>query len=49
MKLSLKNFKCWDNRTFDLQDKGIVLITGKSGKRKNIDFGCNLFCLVWKG
>lgn len=34
MFLELKNFKCWKEKTFDLPDHGIVLISGASGQGK---------------
>jgi DNA repair exonuclease SbcCD ATPase subunit len=35
MKLELKNFKCWTNNTFEIPDKGIVLLSAESGTGKS--------------
>ncbi len=49
MRLQLRNFKCYDNKTFDLGEKGITLISGVSGKGKSsILTGIN-FALFGKG
>lgn len=35
MKIELKNFKCWSNNTFEIPDKGIVLLSAESGTGKS--------------
>jgi len=35
MKLHLKNFRCYDDITFDFSEKGITLISGNSGTGKS--------------
>ena len=35
MKLVVKNFKCWISKEIDIDDIGIILISGKSGKGKS--------------
>ena len=34
MKLTLKNFRCYENAAFDFGDKGLTLLSGSSGKGK---------------
>lgn len=34
MKLILENFRCYQSRTFDLPDQGVILLNGDSGKGK---------------
>jgi exonuclease SbcC len=34
MKLTLKNFRCYENMAFDFGDKGLTLLSGSSGKGK---------------
>ena len=35
MKIELKNFKCWNNNTFEIPDNGIVLLSAESGTGKS--------------
>lgn len=35
MKITLKNFRCHANRTFDIPDKGLVALSGRSGAGKS--------------
>lgn len=35
MKIELKNFKCWSDNTFEIPDKGIVLLSAESGTGKS--------------
>jgi exonuclease SbcC len=35
MKIELKNFKCWNNNTFEIPDDGIVLLSAESGTGKS--------------
>ena len=35
MKITLKNFRCYENSSFDFGEKGLVLISGKSGAGKS--------------
>jgi DNA repair exonuclease SbcCD ATPase subunit len=35
MKLTLKNYKCYENQTFDFGDDGLTLISGVSGSGKS--------------
>ena len=34
MKLTLKNFRCYSERTFDFGEKGLLLLSGHSGVGK---------------
>jgi DNA repair exonuclease SbcCD ATPase subunit len=34
MKITLKNFRCYENKTFDFGKEGLILISGCSGKGK---------------
>ena len=45
LTLSLKNFRCWENKTFTFQDNGIVLISGISGKGKSTLLNAILFVI----
>ena len=45
MKIILKNFKCWENNTFTIDDNGIHLINGSSGKGKSSILDAIYFCL----
>ena len=38
MKITLKNFRCYENSTFNFGDKGIVLVSGQSGAGKSSIF-----------
>ena len=44
--LSLKNFRCWENKTFTFQDNGIILISGISGKGKSTILNAILFVIT---
>jgi len=33
--LTLKNFRCWENQSFDINENGIILLSGISGKGKS--------------
>jgi DNA repair exonuclease SbcCD ATPase subunit len=46
LTLSLKNFRCWENKTFTFQDNGIVLISGISGKGKSTLLNAILFVIT---
>ena len=35
MKIELKNFKCWNDNTFDIPDEGVVLLSAESGTGKS--------------
>jgi len=34
MKLTLKNFRCWEDKTFDFGEIGLILLSGSSGAGK---------------
>ena len=44
--LSLKNFRCWENKTFTFQDNGIILISGISGKGKSTILNAILYVIT---
>ena len=45
MKIHLKNFRCYTNKTFDIKDNGLVLISGQSGVGKSTILIAINFCL----
>ena len=45
MKIHLKNFKCWNKKTVELDQNGIQLLTGESGKGKSSIMDAIYFCL----
>ncbi len=49
MKVSLYNFKCWEEKIFDLGDDNFTLLTGKSGVGKTTIFDAISFVLYGKG
>jgi DNA repair exonuclease SbcCD ATPase subunit len=49
MIVSVKNFKCWEEATFDIADKGITLISGNSGCGKTSILQAIHFALYGKG
>ena len=44
--LFLKNFRCWENQTFQFNDKGILLLSGISGKGKSTLFNAILYAIT---
>ena len=48
MKVILKHFKCWEDKTFDLGSDGITLIKGKSGRGKSSILEAIAFALFGK-
>ena len=49
MKITLENFKCWTNHTFDLGEKGQTLITACSGFGKSSLFSSIIFAITGEG
>lgn len=49
MQITLTNFRCWENCSFDFGDKGLVLISGSSGKGKSTIFQGIAFVLFGTG
>ena len=49
MKVTLQNFKCWENETFDFGDDGITLLSGKSGIGKTSILQAIIFALFGIG
>ena len=49
MILRLSYFKCWENKTFNFPDNGIILISGSSGKGKTSILEAINFALFGKG
>lgn len=48
MQITLKNFRCYENKTFNFED-GFTLVSGESGKGKTTIFMAILFALYNKG
>lgn len=49
MKIKLKNFKVWQEKDVDIEKKGVVLLSGKSGKGKTSILDSVAFCLYDTG
>ena len=49
MKIQIKNFKCWDEKTLEIGDEGIILLSGRSGKGKSSILDAIYFCLFGVG
>ena len=49
MQLSLKDFRCYKDKTFNLGEKGITLISGSSGKGKSTILIAIYFVLYGSG
>ena len=49
MKVTLQNFKCWEDQTFDFGDNGITLLSGKSGIGKTSILQAIIFALFGIG
>ena len=45
MRITLKNFRCWENKVFELNTQGIILLSGQSGKGKSSLLDAIYFCL----
>jgi DNA repair protein SbcC/Rad50 len=35
MKITLENFRCYSHKTFEIPDRGLILLSGKNGKGKS--------------
>ena len=49
MKIFLKNFKCWKSKIVDIDDGGIQLLSGESGRGKSSILDSIYFCLYGGG
>lgn len=49
MIIILKNFRCWENNTFEFPDDGLTLLSGRSGVGKSSILQAIHFCLFGKG
>jgi DNA repair exonuclease SbcCD ATPase subunit len=49
MIITLQNFKIWSDKTFDLGEKGITLLSGKSGVGKTSILEAIIFAITGKG
>lgn len=48
LKLTLTNFRCWEEKEISIPDVGICLINGKSGKGKSTILNSILYCITGK-
>ena len=48
LKLSLTNFRCWEEKELSIPHTGICLINGKSGKGKSTILNSILYCITGK-
>jgi energy-coupling factor transporter ATP-binding protein EcfA2 len=49
MILNLKNFLCWDDKSFDFDDTGLILLNGPSGRGKTSVLKAINFLITGKG
>lgn len=49
MIVKLTNFRCWEDKTFNLSDKGMILLSGASGAGKSSLLNAIYFCLFGVG
>ena len=49
MKIKLENFRCYENKEYDLGDNGLILISGASGTGKSTILNAIYFCLFGEG
>lgn len=49
MEISLKNFRCWKDKTIQLSPEGITLLSGPSGVGKSSILEAVLFAITGKG
>lgn len=47
MRITLKNFRCYIDQTFDFGKGGIVLLSGPSGQGKEQYSFRYIFCVIW--
>jgi len=48
LRLELKNFRCWEKKSLDIPNNGIVLLNGNSGKGKSSILNSILYALTGK-
>jgi len=46
IRLHLTNFRCWENKTFTFSEKGVLLLSGISGKGKSTILNAILWCVT---
>lgn len=49
MIIKLKNFRCWQDKTFEIPDNGVTLISGNSGKGKTSILQAIYYALYGEG
>lgn len=49
LTISLKNFRCWEDKTISFPADGICLLSGRSGKGKSTIFNAFSFLITGKG
>jgi len=49
MNIALTNFRCWEDRKFTIPDKGICLLSGRSGRGKSTILNSIVYAITGKG
>ena len=49
MQLRLTNFRCWEDKTLAIPDKGICLLSGRSGRGKSTILNSIVYTITGKG
>jgi DNA repair exonuclease SbcCD ATPase subunit len=49
LELTVKNFRCWEDKTITLPKEGICLLSGRSGKGKSTILNAIVFAVTGKG
>ena len=49
ISISLRNFRCWEDKTLDFPEKGLCLLHGRSGKGKSSILNAFVYAITGKG